>query len=126
MICYIPGFLTIRICFWFFFFRKLSSFSFWFLNFFSFWNSRRGRFRTLLDELKSNGRNHRFLVTTIFFVHDKIFDLARNRARSHDKILIVFSNPGLNSEPLTNCLTGKVATSYCQAFFHHWISKIFE
>ena len=37
-----------------------------------------------------------FIYRTIFFVHDKIFDLARNRARSHDRIFIVISNPALN------------------------------
>ena len=36
-----------------------------------------------------------YIYRTILFVHDKIFDLARNRARSHDKIFIVISNPGL-------------------------------
>ena len=51
--CHLPGFLTIRIRFWFFFFWKFSSFPFRFLNFFGFWNSRRGRFWTLPDELKS-------------------------------------------------------------------------
>ena len=33
-------------------------------------------------------------------MHDKIFDLARNRARSHDRIFIVISNPDLNNEIL--------------------------
>ena len=28
-------------------------------------------------------------------VHDKYFDYARNRARKHDKIFFVISNPGL-------------------------------
>ena len=33
---------------------------------------------------------------TIFFVHDKIFEPARNRAQSNDKIFIMISNPGPN------------------------------
>ena len=35
-------------------------------------------------------------IARFFFMHHKIFNLARNRARSHDKIFIVISNPGID------------------------------
>ena len=34
-------------------------------------------------------------MTAILFVHDKIFEPAQNRERSHDKIFIVILNPDI-------------------------------
>ena len=35
-------------------------------------------------------------LARFFFVHEKYFGYARNRARKHDKIFFVISNPGLS------------------------------
>ena len=41
------------------------------------------------------------------FVHDSQFCRARNRARSHDKIFVVISNPELNPRKRFNDATTK-------------------
>ena len=60
--------------------------------------------------------SHDFIFCTIFFVHEKYFDHARNRARSHDKIFFVISNPG------PGCINWASNTTYKSFFLISWNS----